>query len=150
MNNIPLNVHRPKMRNAFWCAGFAVASAAVFAVLILGLSLPSGTVVEKIINCTVFAVTWITGTLLLAGAVNCFRNIFSGPCVVLTNEKLWVQRKGEMNVEDIDTEKTEVLKNKVVFHDKNGNSITVKSNMIFIPVGTLAYAVKLRKEQIGK
>jgi hypothetical protein len=150
MNNIPLNVHRPKMRNAFWCAGFAVAAAAVFAVLILGLSLPSGTVVEKIINCTVFALTWITGALLLSGAVHCFRNIFSGPSVVLTNEKLWVQRKGEMAVADIDTEKTEILKNKVIFHDKNGNSITVKSSMIFMPVGTLAYAVKIRKEQIEK
>ena len=109
------------MRNAFWCAGFAVAAAAVFAVLILGLSLPSGTVVEKIINCTVFALTWITGALLLSGAVHCFRNIFSGPSVVLTNETLWVQRKGEMAVADIDTEKTEILKNKVIFHDKNGN-----------------------------
>ena len=34
--------------------------------------------------------------------------------------------------------------------DKNGNSITVKSSMIFMPVGTLAYAVKIRKEQIEK
>lgn len=150
MNNIPLNVHRPKMRNAFWCAGFAVAAAAVFTILALGTYLPHETVVEKIINCTVFALTWITGALLLSGAVNCFRNIFSGPSVILTNEKLWVQRKGEMAVEDIDIEKTEVLKNKVIFHDKNGNALTVKSSMIFMPVGTLAYAVKIRKEQIEK
>ncbi|MBQ2720208.1 MAG: hypothetical protein IJF23_01610, partial [Clostridia bacterium] len=77
----------------------------------------------------------------------CFRNIFSGPSVILTNEKLWVQRKGEMTVEDIDIEKTEVLDKKVVFHDKNGSSLSVKSSMISMPVGTLAYAVKVRVEQ---
>ena len=150
MNNITLNVYRPKLRNAFWCAGFAVATAVGIVILILGISLPQATVTEKIVKSVVFALTWVVSAFLLSGAINCFRNIFSGPSVVLTNETLSVQRKGEMAVEDIDVEKTEVLKNKVVFHDKNGNALTVKSSMIFMPVGTLADAVKIRKEQIEK
>lgn len=147
MNNETLNVYRPKLRNAFWCAGFAVAFAVSLTAQILGTYLPRETLIEKIVNVSVFAVLWVCTALLLAAAINCFRNIFSGPSVVLTNEKLWVQRKGEMLVEDLDIEKTEVLDKKVVFHDKNGSSLSVKSSMISMPVGTLAYAVKVRVEQ---
>ncbi len=150
MNNIVLNVYRPKLRNLFWGLGFLSAFAASVVAVVFGAGLPRETVLEKTVNCIAFALSWVISVFMLAGTVNCFRNIFSGPSVVLTNERLSVQRKGEMSVCDIDKEKISVQKNKVVFEDKNGNRITVKKSMISIPVGTLAYAVGLRIDQISE
>lgn len=148
MNNETLNVYRPKIRNAVWAAIFAVISVPAFILLLNSVNLPVGTLAEKIINIVVFIVSWEVFEMSLMSAIHCFRNIFSGPSVVLTNEKLWVMRKGEIAVSDIDADKTDVKDRSVTFYSVNGDKLTVKSRMISIPVGTLAYAVKLRVEQI--
>ena len=148
MNNETLNVYRPKIRNAVWAAISAVISVPAFILLLNSVNLPAGTTSEKIINIAVFIVSWEVFEMSLITAINCIRNIFSGPSVVLTNEKLWVMRKGEFAVSDIDIDKTDVKNRSVTFFSNTGDSLTVKSGMISIPVGTLAYAVKLRAEQI--
>ncbi|MBQ1862806.1 MAG: hypothetical protein II149_04745 [Clostridia bacterium] len=150
MNNETLNVYRPKIRNAIWAALFAVISVPAFILLLNSVNLPVGTLTEKIINIVVFIISWEIFEMSLMSAIHCFRNIFSGPSVVLTNEKLWVMRKGEIAVCDIDPDKTEVKDKSVTFYSKNGEKLTVKSRMISMPVGTLAYAVKLRAEQTAK
>lgn len=150
MNNETLNVYRPKIRNAIWAALFAVISVPAFILLLNSVNLPVGTLTEKIINIVVFIISWEIFEMSLMSAIHCFRNIFSGPSVVLTNEKLWVMRKGEIAVCDIDPDKTEVKDKSVTFYSKNGEKLTVKSRMISMPVGTLAYAVKLRAEQVAK
>ncbi len=150
MNNETLNVYRPKIRNAIWAALFAVISVPAFILLLNSVNLPVGTLTEKIINIVVFIISWEIFEMSLMSAIHCFRNIFSGPSVVLTNEKLWVMRKGEIAVCDIDPDKTEVKDKSVTFYSKNGEKLTVKSRMISMPVGTLAYAVKLRVEQTAK
>ncbi len=150
MNNETLNVYRPKIRNAIWAALFAVISVPAFILLLNSVNLPVGTLTEKIINIVVFIISWEIFEMSLMSAIHCFRNIFSGPSVVLTNEKLWVMRKGEIAVCDIDPDKTEVNDKSVTFYSKNGEKLTVKSRMISMPVGTLAYAVKLRVEQTAK
>jgi hypothetical protein len=148
MNNETLNVYRPKLRNAFWAAGFLLLSVPALILLIYTPSFPTETLAEKIINIVLFILSWMLFAMSLFSALHCFRNIFSSPSVVLTNEKLWVMRKGEIAVSDIDTEKTDVRNNSVTFYGKNGEELTVKSRMISMPVGTLAYAVKLRAELI--
>lgn len=150
MNNETLNVYRPKIRNAIWAALFAVISVPAFILLLNSVNLPVGTLTEKIINIVVFIISWEIFEMSLMSAIHCFRNIFSGPSVVLTNEKLWVMRKGEIAVCDIDPDKTEVKDKSVTFYSKNGEKLTIKSRMISMPVGTLAYAVKLRVEQVAK
>jgi hypothetical protein len=150
MNNETLNVYRPKLRNAIWAALFAVISVPAFILLLNSVNLPVGTLTEKIINIVVFIISWEIFEMSLMSAIHCFRNIFSGPSVVLTNEKLWVMRKGEIAVGDIDPDKTEVKDKSVTFYSKNGDKLTVKSRMISMPVGTLAYAVRLRAEQVAK
>ncbi|MBQ6053097.1 MAG: hypothetical protein IJL30_07450 [Clostridia bacterium] len=150
MNNETLNVYRPKLRNAFWAAGFAVIAVPAFIVLLNSVNLPSGTAAEKALNIAVFILSWEVFEMSLISAIHCFRNIFSGPSVVLTNEKLWVMRKGELAIPDIDAEKTYVDKNSVTFYGKDGSEIKVKSRMISIPVGTLAYAVKQRTAAVEK
>ncbi|MBQ6172230.1 MAG: hypothetical protein IJK34_06295 [Clostridia bacterium] len=150
MNNETLNVYRPKIRNAIWAALFAVISVPAFILLLNSVNLPVGTLTEKIINIVVFIISWEIFEMSLMSAIHCFRNIFSGPSVVLTNEKLWVMRKGEIAVCDIDPDKTEVKDKSVTFYSKNGEKLTVKSRMISMPVGTLAYAVKLRVKQTAK
>ena len=139
MNNETLNVYRPKLRNAFWAAGFAVIAIPAFIVLLNSVNLPVGTAAEKALNIAVFIISWEVFEMSLMSAIHCFRNIFSGPSVVLTNEKLWVMRQGELAISDIDTEKTAVDKNSVTFY-----------GMISIPVGTLAYAVKRRTALLEK
>jgi len=150
MNNETLNVYRPKIRNAFWALGFAAMSVISLILLINSVKLPVGTLAEKIINIAAFILAWELFEMMLFSAIHCIRNIFSGPSVVLTNEKLVVQRKGELAVEDIDYEKTDIRNNSVTFFSREDDSVTVKSRMISLPVGTLAYAVKQRVELLNK
>ena len=146
MNNETLSVYRPKLRNAFWAIGFFIVSVLSFIMLINSVKLPVGTLTEKIINIVVFILSWVLCEMTMFSAIHCFRNIFSGPSVILTNEKLFVRRKGEIAVSDIEYGKTELKNNSVTFYGRSGESVTVKSRMISFPVGTLAYAVKQRVE----
>ena len=150
MNNETLNVYRPKLRNAFWAAGFLLLSVPALIILVYSVSLPEGTLPEKIIKIVVFILSWAIFAMSVVSAANCFRNIFSAPSVVLTNEKLSVERKGEIAINDLDFDKTEVGDKAVTFFGKNGETITVKSRMISIPVGTLAFAVKQRVTLLNK
>jgi len=147
MNNIVLNVYRPKIKNAVWAVCYAAIVAVCVVILIIDITSEPETVSEKIINCTVFSLFLCVGVLMLGATANCIRNIFSEPVITLDNDEITVCRKGTFKVCDVQGIEIPPKKNKITFTMKNGESFSVKQSSLAIPVDTVAYAVNIRLKQ---
>ena len=147
MNNIVLEVRRPKIKNICWAAMFAAFTAVCVAVLVFDVLSVPVTVSEKAVNCIVFALSAAWGTVFLFCTANCIRNLFSEAVITLDNDNLTVFRKGTIALEDLAEVCVSPKKNKISFTSKRGETISVSQNSLSVPVDTIEYAVRCRTEK---
>lgn len=151
MNNIPLVLKRPKLKNLFRGLLFSVLGILNIVALFFILSAEKPiTFLDKLLNVSGFCSMSIMALFMFFSLFNTVRNLLSPPTVVLDNNKLKVFANDELLIKDI--LKTELIKQKsrtlLKVTDKDKNEVIITQNLISIPLKTLEYAIHIRVNQL--
>lgn len=153
MNNIPLLLYRPKLKNILESIIFAIiGSLNIVAVILISNVKEYAAFWDKLINTVGFCSMLIMALFMAFSFFNAVRNIFSPPTVVLDNNKLQIFSQKDVSIKDISETKLIKEKKKVVLKviKKNKEEIEIKQGLISVPLNTLEYAIHIRLDQINK
>lgn len=153
MNNIPLILYRPKLKNLFLSIiFFIIGFLNITAVILISNAKSLDTFTDKLLNTIGFCSMLVMVLFMAFSFFNAVRNIFSPPTVVLDNNNLQIFLQKDIMIKDISETKLIKKKNKAVLKiiKKDGEEAEIKQGLISTPLNTLEYAIHIRLNQLNK
>ena len=140
-----LIVKPPKLKNLLFALLFAVLAVAfAFGIYIAFRWIPQ-TIIEKISNCLLFAISLVGTLFMTAGMLDSIRNIFALPTFKIDKENVFICKYGTSPLSEL--ENTELKKNGriLIFKFKDGSSAVLRCRLSDIPLKTVEYKIYLMK-----
>ncbi len=140
-----LTVRPPKLKNLLFALLFAALLAVGVTAVVFAVNGEPATILEKVLNCVLFAVSVAFSIFMFGGMVDSIRNIFAAPTFKVSKEEIFICKYGKAPLSELKNTELKKNGNILVFNFNDGSSAVLRSRISDIPLDTVVYAISLRK-----